>query len=491
MKPRPLFSLNSVRMRLTLWNVAVLALVLTGLGVVFIASFQANVSAEIDNHLRQRAHRAQRFFAHPPAFHLLPPGGPEPSPFGEMRPRLFDPHGKSIDGWGKPNAAPETAWDLAAFPRVLRGEEVYATVQAGSERVRVLSVPLLRANRVAGVAQIGNSLARIAEDRARMIRTLLTLIPLVLLVAGLGGAFLTDRALRPVRRIAQAAGRIETENLSRRLPVVGNDEFADLADTFNGMLSRLQSGFERQEEAFEQQRRFTADASHELRTPLTIIKANTSLALTGRRTEQDYQKTLRAVDTAADRMNRIVQDLLLLARSDAGQFSFSLAPTPLADVLRQATALLPETEHAPVTLALPSPALWVQGDPDSLLRLFGNLLENALRYTPLEGRVTVSAHAQDDRVVVTVADTGEGIAPEHLPHVTERFYRVEAARSRGQGGTGLGLSICRSIVEAHHGDLVIASVAGRGTTVRVILARAAEDHPAYDEAEAEREPATA
>lgn len=173
-------------------------------------------------------------------------------------------------------------------------------------------------------------------------------------------------------------------------------------------------------------------------------------------------------------MNRIVQDLLLLARSDADQLAYVLQPTPLADVLRQATALLPGTERAPVTRDLPSPAPWVQGDAHSLVRLFGNLLENAAHYTPATGRITVSAENRDAAVVIAVADTGEGIAPEHLPHVTERFYRAEAARSRVQGGTGLGLSICRSIVEAHHGDLTIESVVGQGTTVRVTLARAEE-----------------
>lgn len=481
MKPRPLFSLNSVRMRLTLWNVAVLALALAGLGIVFIVSFQATIGVAVNQRLSQRAHRDQWLFAHSPSFPLpparhfsRPPSSGEANSFGELRSRFFDPHGKSVDGLGRPDLIPQSPWEEAGLARALRGEEVYATVQANGQEVRVLSFPLLRGGRLYGAAQVGNSLARIAEDRARMVRTLLTLIPLVLLIAGVGGAFLTDRALRPVRQIAHAAGRIETENLSRRLPVVGHDEFADLADTFNGMLQRLQRGFERQEQAFEQQRRFTADASHELRTPLTIIKANTSLALTGRRTEEEYQRTLRAVDTAADRMNRLVQDLLMLARSDAGQLSYSLHPTALSDILRQAIALLPETERAMVTLDLPSPVPWVQGDADSLVRLFGNLLENAAHYTPADGCITISAKSQESSVVIEVADTGEGIALEHLPYVTERFYRVEAARSRIQGGTGLGLSICRSIVEGHRGELTLESVVGLGTRVRVTLACADE-----------------
>ncbi|MDQ2799447.1 MAG: HAMP domain-containing protein, partial [Armatimonadota bacterium] len=265
MKPRSVFSLNSVRMRLTLWNVAALALALAGLGIIFILSFQATVGAAVSQRLSQRAHRDQWLFAHPPPFRLprsrhfsLPPSAGEANSFGELRSRFFDSQGRSIDGFGRPNPSLPSPWEEAGLARALHGEEAYATVKADGQDVRVLSFPLLRGGHLYGAGQVGNSLALIAEDQTRMVRTLWTLIPLVLVIAGVGGAFLTDRALRPVRQIAHAAGKIETENLSRRLPVVGNDEFADLADTFNGMLSRLQRGFERQEEAFEQQRRFTA-----------------------------------------------------------------------------------------------------------------------------------------------------------------------------------------------------------------------------------------
>jgi len=458
-------SLNSVRVRLALWNVGVLALVLVGLGIVFSVSIQANVNAAVNRRLSQRASHARHFFDDPPPFRR-----PPPPPDGrrdadaasdEMRPRLFRAS-------GRPLMPKDMPWDTSALNRAEQGEEVYSTVRAGADDLRVFSLPLRQQGRIVGVAQAAESLTRIYADRARMIRTLLYLIPLVLLAAGLGGAFLTDLALRPVRRIAQAAGRIEAQNLSSRLPVLGQDEFADLAETFNHMLSRLQSSFESQEAAFEQQRRFAADASHELRTPLTIIKANASLALSRRRTEDEYEKTLRAVDAAADRMGRIVQDLLLLARADAGQLAYALVPTPLADVLALAASAVAAPERPAITLDLPTP-LWVRGSVDSLVRLFTNLLENAARHTPPDGRITVSAHRQGDRTVVAVADTGEGIAPEHLPHVTERFYRAEAARSRAHGGTGLGLSICRSIVDAHGGSLEIESRVGMGTTVRITL----------------------
>ncbi len=458
-------SLSSVRVRLALWNVGVLALVLAGLAVLFSVTLRANISAAIDRHLSQRAHHAQRFLEDPqPAFRPLQASGEDPDSSGEMRPRVFLPNGRGL----LPTDLP---FDPVSLRRAEAGEEGYATVPSAEGDVRVYSLPAARNGQMLGVVQAGTLLTHIYAERARMTATFLYLIPVVLLVAGLGAAFLTDRALRPVRRIAAAANRIEAEDLSHRLPVTGQDEFSDLAGTINGMLSRLEASFARQEQAFEQQKRFAADASHELRTPLTIIKANTSLSLSERRTAPEYEKTLRAVDAAADRMTRIVQDLLLLARADADQLAYPLVPTSLNDVLHSAAAAMPQGDAAPIRIDLPEP-MFVLGHADSLMRLFSNLLENAARHTSAEGRIVVSAETRGEQITVQIADTGIGIAPEHLPHVTERFYRVEAARSRAQGGTGLGLAICRSIADTHGGHLEVSSILGQGTTVRVFLSAA-------------------
>ena len=519
---RPRFSLNSVRVRLTLWNVGILAFVLIVLGAVFLFSFRANVAAGVDQGLAQKARHSQRFFGgappdmtadilagrdpRPPHFgeRFAPPANERNSPaasggarateqkpgpasgggqppkdqkpgsgdgppiderFGEMRPRLF-----GLDG--APLSHGAALWDRAGFERAAQGGSLYSTVHGADGDIRVFSAPLTQDGRILAVVQCGDGLAHLQSEQARMRRILMTLIPFVLLIAGFGGAFLTDRALRPVRQIAHAANKLEAENLSHRLPVIGHDEFTELAETFNGLLGRLETAFERQEQAFQQQQRFTADASHELRTPLTIIKANTSLALSSARTEEQLRKTLQTVDTAADRMNRIVQDLLLLARSDAGQMNYDLRPVLLAEIVEQALPSVQSETHAPVAVRLVPPDTRVCGQPDALVRLLSNLLENAGRYTPRDGQITVSSEVQGAAVVVTVSDTGEGIAPEHLPHVTERFYRAEAARSRAHGGTGLGLAICRSIVDLHHGELTVDSAPGAGTTVRVTLPQA-------------------
>lgn len=508
---------SSVRVRLTLWNVAVLALVLAGFSAALLTTVRVRMQTGMDRELADRAHMFVARWARQDPFAPQPraagrpdwvPGAPGPGPEGQepgsprpdegvppeergpapgqggglppfppdrrgyfQRPRVLNPDGGPLNPGG-----PDEPWDLKTCLRAARGEEHYSTVEVEGERVRVFSAPLRREGAVRGVVQVARPLGEQERFHEGLLRTLLMLIPLALLVAGAGGAFLTDRALRPVRQVSQAAAQISAEDLSRRLEVRGEDELSELAETFNDMLARLDRAFRQLEAAFEQQRRFTGDASHELRTPLTVIKANTSLALSGERTPEEYREALQAADQAANTMNRIVQDLLLLTRSDSGRLGLEWQPLLLDSVLRQAASQVRVPGGPAVRLLLPEAPLAVFGDTHYLVRLFVNLLENAARHTPPEGRITVSAELAGDTVVASVEDTGEGIPPEHLPHVCERFYRVDSARThaghgRG-GGTGLGLAICQSIVRAHGGTLRIESEVGRGTRVTVLLPRA-------------------
>jgi heavy metal sensor kinase len=514
---------NSFRVRLTLWNVAVLALVLGGFGLAFCVSIQSWMSRSIDRDLAERVQRHWDWERHrrfgPPG----PPGGPggprdrfdrgrmargmgppdgrdrpgdrgprdlrPPGPPGSPRegpqesgprtgltydpeaqrrasfyfPRTFDMQGKPFS-FGGPRLAP--AWDPGSLSAGIAGRMRYSTVNIAGDRVRVLTAPRYDDGRIIGAVQVAGDLRGIHRLWRGQVGTLLILLPLALLVAGIGGLFLTERALRPVHQVTQAAAQIGAEDLSRRLKVTGRDELAMLAQTFNGMIGRLEA-------AFEQQRRFTADASHELRTPLARIKVSTSMALAGEQTPEDYQTSLRIADQAADVMERLIQQLMLLARADAGQLQLNAARLDLREVLQEAVTAIPATRSTSVFLDLPPEPLEIDGDADHLERVFINLLENALRYTPAKGQVTVWARPQGGKVVARVIDTGEGIAGEHLPHLGERFYRVDAARTRKQGGTGLGLAICQSIVEAHKGSLTIESEVGKGTTVTVRLPAAA------------------
>ncbi len=483
------FSLRSVRAKLTLWNVGILALTLIVLGFAFRLRMEYTGLAEVDRTLAGAAHSMREMEsrrpppreanspseAHdPPDQRGEPRFGPRHRPGGPLsafQPRFLDLKGETLFGPPDERRQKLPPWDPAGFAQAARGREVSSTIRSGTIPLRVLSVPVRRDGKILGVAQLTSSLAPLELELGRLTRTLLTLIPLALLIAGLGGAFLTGRALRPARELGQAAGRIEASDLSRRLPSSGGDEFAALAATFNSMLSRLESAFHALEAAYEQQRQFTADASHELRTPLTIIKANTSLALLNGGTAADYRCALEAADAGADRTIRLIQDLLLLARADSGEDLMRWERVPLGMLLTQAAeAARAARKQFSAPVHLPATDLIVSGDEDSLRRFFSNLLENALRHTPPDGAVTVSAERQGAAIVVRIADTGEGITPVHLPRLFDRFYRADSARSGTTGGTGLGLAICRSIAEAHGGAITLESVVGMGTTVTVRLA---------------------
>lgn len=454
------FQRGSIRWRLTLWNVGVLALTLGVLGAALHYTLKVNLMRGADRDLARFADRAQQFTTVFPSA-LPPPLRPPPdrTPYG---PRFF-----TVTGQPLASLPTGTPWDAQTFALSVQGESVYSARTLSGEPVRIYSVPLRRDGRIIGVAQIARPLSEEYAEVRRVTRTLLTLIPLALLIAGGGGAFLTSRALRPVRQITQAAGQIGAGDLSERLPVTGQDEMAELAHTFNGMLGRLEEAFVRLTKAYEQQQRFTADASHELRTPLTTIKANTSLALLAPHSDTD-RRALEAIDKAADRTIRLVQDLLLLARADAGEMRLSSTPLRVQDLLTEVQEAAPASGPA-VVVDAPAPALAVFGDADALGRLLGNLVANAARHTPPDGQIILRGFAAGGAVCLQVADTGEGISPEHLAHLGERFYRVDAARSGAQGGTGLGLAICRSIAEAHGGALTLESVLDQGTTATVRL----------------------
>jgi len=467
---------TSIRLRLTLWNVGILALVLGALFVAMYLAIHTYLLASMDRRLARQA----QFIAHRLVDNLvnvervpLPHRRDDMSQLQRRDPRrvlLYDMQGRQRDdAWQRlQETLPPVS--VSGLRQAMLGQDAYYSVTVDNQRVRVLSHPLFYQGQILGVMQLSFPLTDMDELLDDLVRILIVLVPLALLGAGFGGLFLTNRALQPVRQINHAAERISAEALDLRLPVIGNDEFAHLAVTMNQMLSRLEVAFQRMAQSIEQERRFTADASHELRTPLSAIKANTSLALRRERTPEEYRESLRAADHAADLMNRLIQDLLFLARSDHQQLEITPQAVTMDTLVEGAITLVANGKPgAPVRVEAASPLLQVWGDPHHLERLLVNLLENARRYTPDTGVITVTARAEGDRVLLIVADTGEGIAPEHLPYLGERFYRADPARTRQHGGTGLGLAICAGIVEIHQGTMTIESEVGKGTTVIVNL----------------------
>jgi signal transduction histidine kinase len=316
----------------------------------------------------------------------------------------------------------------------------------------------------------------------RLLITLLLGTLFTLSIAMVGGYWLADKAMRPVKTITQAARQISETDLSRRLKLNSQDELGELADTFDQMLDRLQS-------AFERQRQFTADASHELRTPLTIVNLEASRALRSRRTSQEYERALTIIQSENEWMTRLVTNLLTLSRMDAGQAVLNLEEQDLSDLtLEVVERLMPLAQRHNVDLSTGNlPELKVQGDRQYLVQMINNLVENAIKYTKGEHkRVFVETGLNKNGEVplawVSVKDNGPGIAEEHLSHLFDRFYQVDQARTRNSqdsderdlvdgesSGSGLGLSIVKWIAEAHAGEVRVQSEVGAGTCFEVLI----------------------
>jgi heavy metal sensor kinase len=298
--------------------------------------------------------------------------------------------------------------------------------------------------------------------RVRML--LLWSTPLVLLLASLGGYWISRRALAPVDEITRAARLIGIQSLSQRLSVPATgDEIQRLSETWNGMLARLEAAVKRLSQ-------FTADASHELRTPIALIRTTAELTLRRERSPETYREALRQVVLESERTTRLVEDLLILARADAGLPSLPLERMELIplvrDIWRQGQVLA-EARQLEISAEIPDEPVFVEANDPALRRMLLLLLDNAVKYTPSGGRITLSVNGGPGGAMVSVRDTGIGIPETALPRVFERFYRVDESRNRDAGGTGLGLSIAKWIAERHHASLEAESVLGEGSVFRI------------------------
>ncbi|HEV2523135.1 MAG TPA: ATP-binding protein [Candidatus Acidoferrales bacterium] len=289
-------------------------------------------------------------------------------------------------------------------------------------------------------------------------------IPLLLVCAAAGGYWMSTRALAPVDQITQTARNISPQNLSSRLVVPNTgDELQRLSETLNGMLERLEA-------AFKKITQFTADASHELRTPVAVMRTRAELALRKARSPEEYRETIALIHAELEKTTNLIEQLMFLARADSGAETLQFTPTNVAEVLREACdqgSALAEAKQIAFGEQIPARPLWIQGDASSLRRLFLILIDNAVKYTPADGRVDVSLAQNDGYVVAEVRDTGIGIAGADLPNVFERFYRADKARSRESGGVGLGLSIGKWIAEVHAGTIEVQSSPEQGTVFQI------------------------
>ena len=346
----------------------------------------------------------------------------------------------------------------------------FNTVATEEGRWRIYTQEILPSNdRPTGWLKVAHSLQPADATLQNLLHRHLLKVPLLLGMVGLGGLFLANRALKPIGQITQMAERVRVSgDLTQRIHYQGttNDELERLATMFDEMLEALQA-------TFDYEKRFTADASHELRTPLTTLKGRLHVALSQPRTTEIYQETLQSIEQEVDRLIRLTSDLLLISRLEQQHQELYLEPIDLSDLLAAiAEQMQPVAEFQALTFSTHiAPNLKLHGSPDHLIRLFLNLLDNAVKYTSAQGQVKVTATVNECGIQVSVSDTGIGIPADHLPHLFERFYRVEKSRSRSVGGTGLGLAIAQEIVHRHGGAIAAQSQVGQGTTFTVTLPR--------------------
>jgi signal transduction histidine kinase len=353
-------------------------------------------------------------------------------------------------------------------PPPAEGHAVSLRLQSGRE-VRVLATPLGTAGEPISAILVAAPVDRSAPDASVFLRSMLLVAPLVLLASVLAGYWLSTRALQPVRGITDELEAItDGRSLHRRLEVpLSGDEVSRLAQTLNGMLARL-------EQSFASLHRFTADASHELKTPLMVLRAGVERSLTNPRTPTEVMVSLDETLGEINRMTELVESLLTLARADDGRAPLPVERTDLRELVAEASetaGMLAESGLLKVVTSMPEEPVWVMVDRRRIREMLLNLVTNAIKYTPASGRVELALSVRSDGAAIVVRDTGIGIASNDLPHIFERFWRADLARTRTgeRPGSGLGLAITKWIAEAHGGSIAASSRLGRGTTVTVVL----------------------
>ncbi len=507
---------KSIRARLQLWYALVLIIVVSGFAGIMYYRARSAVFREIDSQITSSAlyidTLLRNFPQHeleedrgilPPEFEgdWLPPefeGGRRPPPeFDGDYPQPFPPPPKKKGGKGMampPRRPRERLLNELALPAQTSGtatKPYFAVWRANGSVLKSVDLPEDRSPpefsapteaihpqldwhadareaimRGPGLTSIlvGQSTAHAKAD-LRSFAWQLSAAGLIVLAIGMtGGWWISSRIFRPIAAMSVTASRISATNMSDRIDSRHVDkELADLAGVLNATFDRLQ-------QAFERQARFTADASHELRTPLAIIQSHAQLALDRPRSADEYRQTVESCLRNANRMKAMVEGLLQLARADAGQAGLQKQPVKLAPLIADAVALFrPLAEAKKVTILADLADYCVTGDPSALTQVVMNLLNNAIHYNRENGSIEVRLTATPVQTTLTVTDTGCGIPEQDQPHIFERFYRVDKARSRASGGTGLGLSICKTIIDAHGGEIGFETRPGEGSTFWVRL----------------------
>ncbi|HUI54897.1 MAG TPA: heavy metal sensor histidine kinase [Bryobacteraceae bacterium] len=459
--------IRSLRFRITVWYLALFSLLFVLSGVFLHGVLARALMNRLDESLSEEASTTAALFQ---------------DEFEEMKGDVPLASSEAVSGMrlrGSSVAVLAGGKLLAASAPIPQPEleAIAARAQAGGQQDQVVAVPQAGPNGARAALQhttVGGRpylvlavqpLDEIAAALAALRRVLFLALPLVIGLAGLGGYWLASRSLAPLGWMAEQARRITHSNLDTRLEIgKAADELAMLSESFNELLSRL-------DQSFDSIKRFVADASHELRTPISIIRGEADVALSHDRGAGEYRETLATILDESRRLSRLVDDLLNLARADAGRVKLQVQEFYLNDLLAECCRSAQTLAHArDICLeCLANGDVPFRGDEELLRRMVMNLLDNAIRYTPDGGKVAAALEADSTGLRIRVSDTGVGIAAESAAHVFERFFRADKARSRQDGGFGLGLAIVKWVAEAHRGAVELVSTPGAGSTFTVTL----------------------
>jgi two-component system OmpR family sensor kinase len=480
---------HSIRLRIALWFVLILGLVLTAFSGLIYLSRTQEIQEEAINRLQFKVHGLERLFRSQPYDVFIVNDPPFISNQDDNTLlfnktdilALFTSNSSVLHVWGPLSETAIT--DLSKSYSAIKYSEffLYQINTSPSQRITYIftTKSLVSSDGEVVFFLVGSPLDP-GNQLHNLVLTLSILVTGALVIALAGGFWLADRAMRPVKTITSTVRQISETDLSQRLNLKQKDEIGQLADTFDDMLGRIQAGFERQQQ-------FTADASHELRTPLTIVNLEAGRALEAPRTQSEYQRALKTIQSENSIMTGLVNNLLTLARLDAGREVFHQELLDLSDVvLDVADRLTPLAKQNNLELTTGDlPEVSTLGDRKALIQMLTNLTENAIKYssqnkTGALHRVTIETGSHPDQATgwVRVTDSGPGIPQEHLTHLFDRFYRVDESRTRDENlvdddispvGSGLGLAIVDAIVRLHRGKIEVESELGKGSVFTVLF----------------------
>lgn len=450
---------KTLRFRFALWTALLLFIVLLLFGSFVYVSLWRGLSNSIDDSIRLSSSQAIAAVnvenGNINISDIYPEGVPSDLRERGLTIRIISKEGVAMASIGPFRNLPI---DSNSILNAKAGISSFSTIRVNdSETVRVYTAPIEDNQNIIGFIQVMQSLETLHETLDQLLLLLLISIPALVIISYISGYFLAARTLSPIDQITQMAQKISTKDLSARLNLPGNDdEIGRLANTFDNMLARLEDGFKREHQ-------FTSNASHELRTPLTAMQSILSVTRGRKRSSEEYEKAMDDLSEEIDRMRSLTEDLLYIARGN----SLSVAPNEVVDLsillndVCEIMQPMAELKRLVIRSNVQS-NLSMMGDSDALIRAFVNLLDNAIKYTD-RGVILIEARAEKgNNIEIVIADTGRGIDPEHLPHIFERFYRVDESRSTP--GFGLGLAIVHEIVRAHRGSIEVTSQVGSGTT---------------------------